>query len=65
MKAYTIFINSDEHPRTINTPANGRTYYSKLTVYGIDELTAKVAELRNAGKVVNDIRTDLGTRIWM
>lgn len=65
MKKYFIFIRSNEHPRTINTPANGRTYYSRIDVIGKDALKEKVAELRAKGEIITDIRTELGLRIWM
>jgi hypothetical protein len=65
MKQYNIYIRSDEHPRTINTPIMGRTYYTKISVFGMDALKAKVMELRGAGEVITDIRTNLGTRIWL
>jgi hypothetical protein len=65
MKEYRIYIRSNEHPRTINTPMMGRTYYTLITVHGKDALIAKVTELRNAGEHINEIRTGLGTRIWL
>lgn len=65
MTTYNIYIKSNEHPRTINTPRNGRTYYTKFQVQGRDALIAKVIELRTNGEIVNDIRTNLGTRIWL
>lgn len=65
MKNYNIFIKSNEHPRTINTPTNGRTYYTRIIVQGMENLKNKVAELRNAGEFITDIRTDLGTRIYI
>lgn len=65
MKRYNIYIDSDEHPWTINTPRCARTNYTCFEVYGMDALKAKVAELRKAGEHINDIRTDLGTRIWL
>ena len=61
---YRIYIRSNEHPRTINTPANGRTYYTLITVEGKENLLSKVAELRANGEFVTDIRTNLGTRIF-
>lgn len=64
MTNYNIYIKSNEHPRTINTPAMGRTYFTKIAVTGRDALNAKVAELRANGEIILDIRTNLGTRIW-
>ena len=65
MKNYTIYIRSNEHPRTINTPMMGRTNYTAIRVQGSKALEIKVAELRNAGEKITDIRTELGTRIWI
>lgn len=65
MKEYNIYIKSNEHPRTINTPNNARTYFTKIKVQGREALEQKVQELRNNGEVVTDIRTNLGTRIWL
>lgn len=65
MKTYLIFIRSNEHPRTINSYQNQRCYYSKITVVGKKALEEKVAELRAKGEIINDIRTELGTKIWM
>lgn len=64
-KLYRVYIDSDEHPRTINTPKCARTNYTCFEVFGMDALKRKVAELRERGEHVNDIRTELGTRIWM
>lgn len=65
MKEYTIYIRSNEHPRTINTPKMGRCYYTRVSVMGRDALEAKVAELRNAGELITDICTKMGTRVWL
>ena len=65
MKQYNIYIRSNEHPRTINSYANSRCYYTKIVVHGKEELTAKVAELRANGEIVIEITTNLGTRIWV
>jgi hypothetical protein len=65
MKSYTIYIRSNEHARNINTPAMGRTNYTAIRVQGRESLEIKVAELRNAGERVTDIRTDMGTRVWL
>lgn len=66
MKEYRIYIRSNEHPRTINTPMMGRCYYSIIRVYGnMDDLVAKVQELRNSGEIINEICTGYGTRIWL
>jgi hypothetical protein len=65
MKNYNIYIRSNEHPRTINSYANSRCYYTKITVQGKQALTEKVSELRAAGEHISEICTDFGTRIWM
>lgn len=64
MTNYNIYITSNEHPRTNNTPQNGRTYYTKITVVGKEALVAKVQELREAGEFITEIATDLGTRLY-
>ena len=65
MKTYTIYIRSNEHTRNINTPMMGRTNYTAIRVQGKENLAIKVAELRKEGERVTDIRTDMGTRIWL
>lgn len=65
MKKYTIYIKSNEHPRTINTPMMGRTYYTAIEVFSKEDLVATVKELREKGEVITDIRTPLGKRIWL
>ena len=57
MNEFTIFIASNEHPRTINTPMNGRTYYSVIRVEGKAATINKVRELRAEGKRVLEVRT--------
>lgn len=63
MKNYNIYIQSNEHPRTINSYNMSRCYYTRIQVQGREALEKKVAELREAGKIISEIRTDLGTRI--
>lgn len=65
MTNYTIYIKSNNHPRTINTPAMGRTYYTAIVVKGWEAMTAKVAELLTAGETINEICTDLGKRFYV
>lgn len=62
---YTIYIRSNKHPRTINTPTNGRVYYEAIRVNGREALTEKVAQLREDGEFISEICTNLGTRIYM
>ena len=63
MKEYNIYIKSNEHPRTINTPMMGRTYYTKIKVVGMDMLKSKVEELRSEGIVIREVLTNLGTYV--
>ena len=65
MKTYNVHIRSNEHPRTINTPMMGRCYYTRISVKGKDELKEKVAQLRESGEKILEIRTDFGTRIYL
>ena len=65
MTTYTIFIRSNEHLRAINTPMMGRTNYTAIKVQGKETLIAKVDELRANGTIISDIRTSLGTRVWV
>ena len=65
MTTYTIFVRSNEHLRTISTPMMGRTNYTAIKVRGKADLIAKVDELRANGVIVSDIRTSLGTRVWV
>lgn len=65
MTTYTIFVRSNEHLRTINTPMMGRTNYTAIKVQGKESLIAKVEELRASGAIISDIRTLMGTRIWV
>lgn len=61
-----IFIRSNEHPRTINTPMMARTYYTRIDFTGTrEELKTKVEELRARGEIINEICTTLGLRIYM
>ena len=46
MTTYTIFVRSNEHARTINTPMMGRTNYTAIKAQGKVDLLAKVDELR-------------------
>lgn len=57
MKAYHIYIHSNEHPRTINTPRNGRTYFTCFECKTEEEVIAKVAELAEQGITPYEMRT--------
>ena len=63
MKEYRIYIHSNEHPRTINTPMMGRTNFSVITVQGEAAMRAKVAELRAAGTRISEVCTGCGIRV--
>lgn len=50
MKTYNVYIRSNEHSRTINTPMMGRCYYTRISVKEMGELKEKVAQLRESGE---------------
>lgn len=60
---YMIFVKSNEHFRTNNTPMMGRTYYTCYHVASRTDLAVKVQELRNSGAEITDIRTNLGYKV--
>ena len=41
---YNIYIRSEGHPRTVNTPAMGRTCYEVIRIEGKEAFTAKRSE---------------------
>ena len=53
---YRIYIKSDKHPRTINTPMMGRTNYECIKAVGKEEFIAKLNELVKAGETVREVR---------
>ena len=65
MKTYNVYVQSNECPRTINNPMMGRCYYTRISVKRKDELREKVAQLRESGEEILEIRTDFGTRIYL
>lgn len=66
MNNYRIFIKSNNHPKTINTPNNARLYWNKIEVNGTrQELIEKVNELKNNGTAISQICTNLGKRIYL
>ena len=65
MTVYNIYLHSNEHARTINTPMNGRINWTKIVVHGKDALLSKVAELRRNGERITEICTNLGARIYL
>lgn len=54
---YRIYIHSNEHPRTINTPRNGRTYYTCFECATKADVLAKVIELAEQGITPYEMRT--------
>jgi hypothetical protein len=54
---YHIYIHSNEHPRTINTPRNGRTYYTCFECATKEAVLAKVGELAEQGITPYEMRT--------
>lgn len=59
-KTYRIYIHSNEHPRTINTPMMGRTNYSVIEVEGREAAIEKIKELRAQGERVYEVRYGFG-----
>ena len=57
---YTIYIRSNKHPRTINTPMMGRTCYDFIRVEGKEAFTAKLNELVAAGEHISEVRYGWG-----
>ena len=54
---FRIYIHSDEHPRTINTPRCGRTYYTCYECKTEEEVVAKYMELKAQGITPYEMRT--------
>ena len=63
-REFRIYAKTNEHPRTINTYANSRTYYTIIKVYGVKELQDKINELKNTNVRISEICTGYGTRIY-
>ena len=57
---YRIYIRSNEHPRTINTPMMGRTYFSIIEAEGTDDYITKLNELVARGENVLEVRKGFG-----
>ena len=62
---YNIYAKTNEHPRTINTYQNARTYYTKYQAQSKDELLQIVNELKSKNIIIQEICTNLGTRIYL
>ena len=57
---YIIYIHSNEHPRTINTPMTARTYFSMFYVNGKEAFITKLNELVKQGENVTEVRYGYG-----
>ena len=57
MRAYHIYIHSNEHPHTINTPHCARTYFTCFECATKEEVIAKVLELAEQGITPYEMRT--------
>ena len=57
---YRIYSKSNEHPHTINTPAMGRTNYTRIDAIGKEEFITKLNELVKAGEVIREVRYGWG-----
>jgi len=57
---YRIYIKSNNHPRTINTPMMGRTFYDVIDVQGKEAFIAKLNELVANGETINEVRYGWG-----
>jgi hypothetical protein len=57
---YRIYIRSNEHPRTINTPMMARSYYSVIEAEGTDGYITKLNELVARGEKVLEVRKGFG-----
>ena len=55
---YRIYIRSNNNPRTINTPYNGRTYYDIVEVEGASKMISKINELIENGEVISEVRDE-------
>ena len=60
MTIYRIYIKSNEHPRTINTPKNGRTCYTVYEVKGKEDFVNLLNELVAQGEFIYEVRKGAG-----
>lgn len=58
--AYRIYIRSEEHPRTINTPQNGRVLYSVIEVYSKEDYLQTLIDLATKGEQITEVRYGWG-----
>jgi hypothetical protein len=54
---YRIYVASNEHPRTINTPRNARTNYTCFECATKADVVAKFLELKAQGVTPYEMRT--------
>ena len=59
---FRIYINSNENPRTINTPNNARMYYTCFECATEEEVVAKYLELTKQGIAPYEMRTPKSNR---
>ena len=57
---YRIYIRSNKNPRTLNTPNNGRAYFSVIVAHGKQEFSEKLNELIANGEKVLEVRKGYG-----
>ena len=57
---YRIYIKSNKHPRTINTPKMGRTQYDVIEAVGKEEFITKLNELVAQGETIQEVRYGWG-----
>lgn len=57
---FMIFIRSNEHPRTINTPMMGRTNYTLIEVEGKEAFIEKLNELVSNGEEIIEVNYGWG-----
>lgn len=57
---YRIYIKSNKHPRTINTPMMGRTNYEVIEAKGKDAFINKLNELIANGETIREVRYGWG-----
>ena len=62
---FRLYIHSNEHPRTINSYANSRTYFTCFECNSEAEAINKYLELKAQGIIPYEIRTPLGTRCFV
>ena len=62
---FKIFIKSNNHPRTINTPQMGRTNYDLVVVEGKEALIKKFNELKAQNINFYEIRSNTGSWYWV